>query len=74
MSENHNTVDKPTFINASRRGFLQGAAVAGGAAAAGATVASDAIQQPEDSHPSASNGKGYEVTEHITKYYERVRF
>lgn len=74
MSEKHNHSDKPTFINADRRGFLQGVAVAGGAAAAGVAVASNAVQEPVDSGQLSSNGKGYEVTDHVKKYYERARF
>ena len=65
----------PAFINANRRGFLQGAAVAGGAAATGvatAVASTDAtIEKPED---VTSGSKGYELTDHIKKYYKRARF
>lgn len=65
----------PAFINANRRGFLQGAAVASGAAATGVatTVASSevAVDTPIDVKADA---KGYELTDHIRKYYKRARF
>jgi len=68
--------EKPKFINAKRRGFIQGAAVAGGVAATGAAAAAsevvEATQTPE--LESVTKGKGYELTDHVRKYYEKARF
>lgn len=66
---------QPSFINAKRRGFLQGAAVASGAVASGAAVATSEITDiaPEPEQPISKN-KGYEVTDHVRKYYARARF
>lgn len=69
---------KPGFINAKRRGFLQGAAVASGAVAAGAatagTVVSDAADAIDVAGDQTSGKKGYERTEHVSRYYSRARF
>jgi len=65
---------QPAFIDANRRGFLQGAAVAGGVAATGVAVAADGTEIPVDQADVAVNGKGYELTDHIRKYYKRARF
>lgn len=66
---------QPSFIDAKRRGFLQGAAVASGAVASGAAVAASEITEvvPEIVQPETKN-KGYEVTDHVKKYYARARF
>jgi len=68
---------KPGFINAKRRGFLQGAAVASGAVASGAATAAvnagDAVELV-DVADNASGKKGYERTEHVSRYYSRARF
>ena len=69
--------EKPKFIDAKRRGFLQGAAVAGGVAATGgAAAASDVIENAGDSSAPETvvNGKGYELTDHVKKYYAKARF
>jgi hypothetical protein len=64
---------EPNFINAKRRGFLQGAAVAGGTVASGVAVSSEvfeaeaAVLQPEKGH------KGYEENEYRKRYYARAR-
>ncbi len=64
----------PRFINARRRGFLQGAAVAGGAVATGAVVASDVVEPiAAPDHPAKKN-KGYERNEYVSRYYARARF
>lgn len=69
------TSDKPRFINASRRGFLQGAAVASGAAAAGGAAAATLTDDVDDhAVPEVKPNKGYELTDHIRKYYKRARF
>ena len=68
----------PKFINAKRRGFLQGAVVAGGAATTGAAISgevlADAIDNVgiDDGQPPGK--KGYERTEHVSRYYSRARF
>lgn len=66
--------EKTRFINAGRRGFLQGAAVAGGSVAAGSAVASTADIAAEEPPTTATETKGYELTDHIKKYYKRARF
>lgn len=69
--------EKPKFIDAKRRGFLQGAAVASGAAATGAVAAATGELDVTDAAPKvqpAANGKGYELTDHVKKYYEKARF
>lgn len=65
---------QPSFIDAKRRGFMQGAAVAGGVVASGAAVAAGEIAEiaPTTAVPAIKN-KGYEVTDHIRKYYARAR-
>lgn len=63
---------KPAFINANRRGFLQGAAVAGGVAASGvATAGSTDI--PADQPATVVGSKGYELNDYVKKYYKRAR-
>lgn len=64
---------KPAFINANRRGFLQGAAVAGGVAATGAVAAADSIDVQAETPAAPTNGKGYELTDYVKKYYQRAR-
>ncbi len=68
----------PKFINAKRRGFLQGAVVAGGAATAGAALSgealADGIDNVEIDEGQPTGKKGYERTEHVSRYYSRARF
>ncbi len=68
----------PKFINAKRRGFLQGAVVAGGAATTGAALSgealADAIDKVEIDGGQSTGKKGYERTEHVSRYYSRARF
>lgn len=67
--------NQPSFINAKRRGFLQGAAVASGAVASGTVVAAtDVTEATPEIVETVSKNKGYEVTEHVKKYYARARF
>ena len=69
--------DKTTkFIDAKRRGFLAGAAVAGGAAATGAAqaVGETLAAEPAADAPAAPASRGYRVTEHVRKYYDKARF
>ena len=62
----------------SRRGFLKGAAVAGGAAAVGAVgaqVQAGVAAQPRTEQVKApASPKGYHETPHILEYYEKARF
>jgi len=68
----------PKFINSKRRGFLQGAVVAGGAATTGAALSgkalADGIEKVEINDGQATGKKGYERTEHVSRYYSRARF
>ena len=68
--------DKTKYIDAKRRGFLAGAAVAGGAAATGAAraVGAPAPDAPGPEAPVAPESRGYRVTEHVRRYYEKARF
>lgn len=67
----------PKFINAKRRGFLQGAVVAGGAATTGAALSGEAlaegIEKVEINDAQTAGKKGYERTEHVNRYYARAR-
>lgn len=65
---------KPTFINARRRGFLQSAAVvsAGASVSAGSAVASDLTEAVEPVMPKPVH-RGYEETEHVREYYRKAR-
>ena len=66
--------DTPTFIDARRRGFLQGAVLAGGAAASGSALArqgADHAVVPESAEPAPS---GYRETDHVRAYYAAARF
>jgi len=65
----------PKFINANRRGFLQGAAVAGGVAATGAAAAADLIDvEVSTETQTQTKSGGYQETDHVKKYYKRARF
>ena len=66
--------EQPAFINAKRRGFLQGAAVAGGVAASGVAVAETIDTPAIEPQPATDSGKGYQLTEHVKKYYQRARY
>ena len=73
--QNDKAEKAPAFINANRRGFLQGAAVAGGAAATGvATSVASSDVEVEAIVDDNADSKGYELTDHIKKYYKRARF
>lgn len=64
---------EPNFINAKRRGFLQGAAVASGAVASGAAVSAEILEPVADVVQSPKGHKGYEVNEYRQRYYARAR-
>lgn len=65
---------KAKFIDAKRRGFLQGSVVAGGAVATGAAQAvTDTpieITEPVETKTHA----GYRLTDKVKRYYEKARF
>jgi len=62
------------FINAKRRGFLQGSVVAGGAVATGAAEAA-VDSTVEAVEPVKTKGHaGYRLTDKVKRYYERARF
>ncbi len=66
---------EPKLINAKRRGFLQGSAVAGTAAVTGAASAD--LLKPEAVEPvkqDTSKHAGYRETDHVRKYYAKARF
>ena len=66
---------KPKMINAKRRGFLQGSAIAGAAAATGAASADVLEAEPTDSlKKDTSKHAGYRVTDKVRKYYAKARF
>ena len=62
-----------TFINANRRGFLQGAAVASGVAVTGVAIAADPINERPVEPTTPVGNKGYELTDYVKKYYQRAR-
>jgi len=66
--------EKTKFINAKRRGFLQGSVVAGGAVATGTVSAQAAVDEvtpePVKTHKSA----GYRLTDQVREYYAKARF
>lgn len=61
------------FIDARRRGFLKGAAVASTAAATG-TATADTTLEVAEATPIAPESKGYRLTDHVRTYYDRARF
>jgi len=68
---------KTKYINAKRRGFIQGSVVAGGAVATGAVDA--AVGNGDDSGEGVSESKiaghaGYRLTDKVRRYYQRARF
>ena len=64
---------EPNFINAKRRGFLQGAAVASGAVASGAAVSAEVLEPVVDVVQPLKGNKGYEDNEYRQRYYSRAR-
>ena len=66
---------EPVFIDARRRGLLQGAAlaaVAGGAGAlAGAAHAAPAA--PDEPQAATEGHRGYQLTDHVREYYAKAR-
>lgn len=65
---------KTKYIDAKRRGFMQGSVVAGGVVATGAVDA--AVSEPAQVDvPAKTQGHaGYKLTDKVRRYYERARF
>jgi hypothetical protein len=67
--------EKTKFINARRRGFLKGAAVAGSVTATGAAIADERVDSLADTAvPSPAGSKGYHETDLVREYYKKARF
>lgn len=69
MSRNEGTA------NTSRRAFLRDVAAAGGIAAVAATATATAVEARPVAvkAPAAARPKGYHVTPHVAKYYDKAR-
>jgi len=65
---------KTKYIDAKRRGFMQGSVVAGGAVATGAVNA--ATDEPIETVAPAKTDThaGYKLTDKVRRYYQRARF
>jgi len=65
---------KTKYIDAKRRGFMQGSVVAGGAVATGAVDA--AVTEVEEVAVPVKTEKhaGYKLTDKVRRYYQRARF
>lgn len=65
---------KPKFIDAKRRGFMQGATVAGAAAAAGvASSAADAVEIEPVLETNKPKDR-YQESDYVRAYYRNARF
>jgi len=62
------------FIDARRRGFLQGAAIAGGTVASGATLAATDGVEPVTANEPEALSAGYRETDHVREYYAKARY
>lgn len=67
MSRNEGTA------NTSRRAFLRDVAAAGGIAAVAATATAVEARPVAAKAPAAARPKGYHVTPHVAKYYDKAR-
>jgi len=66
---------KPTkFIDAKRRGFMQGAAVAGAATAAGAASTSAQADHLPELEVEPKTKDRYTETDYVKAYYRNARF
>lgn len=64
---------QPKFINAKRRGFMQGATVAGAAAATGVmSTAADAVEIEPELAPEKP-GDRYKESDYTRAYYRNAR-
>jgi len=61
-------------LDESRRSFLRNVAVAGGVAAATASAGAGASGTVATEAVAAALPKGYRVTPHVSKYYDKARF
>jgi hypothetical protein len=57
-----------------RRKFLRDLAAAGGLAAVAGTAGGVAAAQAAAPKPQARPSRGYRVTPHVAKYYDKARF
>lgn len=57
----------------SRRAFLRDVAAAGGIAAVAASATAVEARPAAVKAPAAERPKGYHVTPHVTKYYDKAR-
>ncbi|HSG87935.1 MAG TPA: hypothetical protein VLA56_01895 [Pseudomonadales bacterium] len=57
----------------SRRAFLRDVAAAGGIAAVAASATAVEARPAAVKAPAAARPKGYHVTPHVTKYYDKAR-
>jgi secreted PhoX family phosphatase len=62
--------DEKKSVDASRRSFLRGSAVAGAGAVLTAAVPTTVIAAPEAEVEEGN--KGYQLTQHVTDYYKSV--
>ncbi len=68
---------KTKYIDAKRRGFMQGSVVAGATTAAVATGAVNASDLTDETPAAPSNTEGhagYKLTDKVRRYYQRARF
>jgi len=61
--------------DAGRRGLVAGAGVAAAAALAAAALHRRAIEAPDPAaaKPKAASGDGYQLTDHVLRYYQTAR-
>ncbi|KPJ80857.1 MAG: hypothetical protein AMJ58_07180 [Gammaproteobacteria bacterium SG8_30] len=65
---------KSRDLDQSRRSFLRNVAIAGGVAAATGTAAAGASGTAVAETVAEVQPKGYRVTPHVSKYYDKARF
>jgi len=65
---------KPKFIDAKRRGFMQGAAVATAATAAGVASTTAQAVELEEAIETPTSGDRYKETDYTRAYYRNARF
>lgn len=61
-----------TATNVNRRRFLTAIGL-GGAAAAAAAVGRQSGERKEQAPKTGKQGKGYQLTEHVRRYYETAK-
>ena len=62
------------FINAKRRGFMQGAAVAGAATVTGAATTTAQATELTDAVVKPESGDRYKDSDYVRTYYRNARF